>query len=104
MNADGHHRSVARRDSNVPSLVPILTWRAQLFERAIRSSLDDSVALARRMDARSRLRHVLGELGTVAFDLLEAHVVNNEDWTEIAKRWTIALKGLAVVIWQGGKP
>lgn len=72
------------------------------------------ITVARRIDAIDRLGWIRLQLGGVAFDLLEAHAVDDVTWVELGKHygvhaktvrnWTIAaLALLAEVIWSGGR-
>jgi hypothetical protein len=85
------------------------TWRTQSFDRTAHSEFADALAITRRADAIGDLRRIRLAVGPVVFALLEAHVVNDEPWTRIARRfdvhrktvraWTIAaIKMLATVI------
>jgi hypothetical protein len=86
-------------------------WQTRWLDQRA-SGFDYGMALARRADALDRLRDIRRDLGDFAFDLLEAHLVDNETWTALGRRyrvhpktvrsWTIvALKALAAVIWKG---
>jgi len=79
------------------------------FDRVGGSPIRDN-ASARRIDAGDRLNRVRAELGPDRIRLLEAHIVADANWRDIAeiwhvhpntvRKWTIAaLKALAEVMW-----
>jgi hypothetical protein len=87
------------------------SWPASKWlDSGARGSSGFNLSLGVRHDALGRLHKLHDKLGSFAIDLLEAHVVDDESWTSIARRygvhpktartWTvIALRALAAVIW-----
>ena len=89
-------------------------WRTSSTDRASGGGdLAIAIGLTRYLDAAARLNEINRAIGAWAFDLLEAHIVDDLSWrllgerygvhSKTARSWTIlSLRALAMVI--GGKP
>jgi hypothetical protein len=79
----------ARQFHRWAAIVLAGAWGSQSLDRTDAAPIADSLILARRIDARDALHRVRSELGPVAFALLEAHIVNDETWRQIARRFAV---------------